>query len=252
VALWISAAIESQLLKGAVGERLSLRKAASNAVRAILLFVGLLVALSSVGIDLTALSVLGGAIGVGIGFGLQKLAANYVSGFVILAERSLRIGDFVRVDNFEGHVTDITTRYTVIRAPNGRESIVPNETLITTRVENLSLADRNMLLSTVVQVAYGTDVDGLRARIVERVRQVPRVLPEPGPSAHLTAFASDGLELTVFFWIADPENGQASVRSGVNLAILALFEELGVEIPYPQRVVHLRATPPEPTPIRPA
>jgi small-conductance mechanosensitive channel len=236
VALWISAAIESQLLKGAVGERLSLRKAASNAVRAILLFVGLLVALSSVG----------------IGFGLQKLAANYVSGFVILAERSLRIGDFVRVDNFEGHVTDITTRYTVIRAPNGRESIVPNETLITTRVENLSLADRNMLLSTVVQVAYGTEVDGLRARIVERVRQVPRVLPEPGPSAHLTAFASDGLELTVFFWISDPENGQASVRSGVNLAILALFEEEGVEIPYPQRVVHLRTAPAEASSTGPA
>jgi small-conductance mechanosensitive channel len=252
VALWISAAIESQLLKGAVGERLSLRKAASNAVRAILLFVGLLVALSSVGIDLTALSVLGGAIGVGIGFGLQKLAANYVSGFVILAERSLRIGDFVRVDNFEGHITDITTRYTVIRALNGRESIVPNETLITTRVENLSLADRNMLLSTVVQVAYGTDVEGLRARIVERVRQVPRVLPEPGPSAHLTAFANDGLELTVFFWIADPENGQASVRSGVNLAILALFEEEGVEIPYPQRVVHLRTAPAEASSIGPA
>ena len=98
-----------------------------------------------------------------------------------------------------------------------------------------------LLLSTVVQVAYGTDVDGLRARIIERVRQVPRVLQEPGPAAHLTAFAADGLELTVFFWIADPENGQAGVRSGVNLAILSLFNELGVEIPYPQRVVHVRA-----------
>lgn len=252
VALWVSAAIEAQLLKGVMGERLSLRKAASNAVRAGLVFVGLLVALSSVGIDLTALSVLGGAVGVGIGFGLQKLAANYVSGFVILAERSLRIGDFVRVDNFEGHVTDITTRYTVIRALNGRESIVPNETLITTRVENLSLADRNMLLSTVVQVAYGTDVDGLRARIIERVRQVPRVLQEPGPAAHLTAFAADGLELTVFFWIADPENGQAGVRSGVNLAILSLFNELGVEIPYPQRVVHVRAPAQDVKPPAPA
>ena len=241
VTLWISAAIEAQLLKGAVGERLSLRKAASNAVRAVLLFVGLLVVLSSVGIDLTALSVLGGAVGVGIGFGLQKLAANYVSGFVILAERSLRIGDFVRVADFEGRVTDITTRYTVVRAANGREAIVPNEMLITTRVENLSLADRNMLLSTVVQVAYGTDVQSLRGLVVERVRQVPRVLQEPGPAAHLTAFASDGLELTIFFWIADPENGQAGVRSGVNLAILALLDELGVEIPFPQRVVHVRA-----------
>ena len=245
LALWVSAAIESHLLKGAVGERLSLRKAAANALRAVLMFVGLLLALSAVGIDLTALSVLGGAIGVGIGFGLQKLAANYVSGFVILAERSLRIGDFVRVDNFEGRVMDITTRYTVIRSAGGRESIVPNETLITTRVENLSLADREILLQSVVQVAYGTDVAGLRAKIVEAVKGIARVLPEPGPAAHLTNFAADGLEITVFFWIADPENGQANVRSEVNLAILALFEREGVEIPFPQRVVHVRpgATP---------
>ncbi|HWP19677.1 MAG TPA: mechanosensitive ion channel domain-containing protein [Burkholderiaceae bacterium] len=239
LALWVSAAIEAKLLKGAVGERLSLRKAAANLLRAVLLFVGLLIALSAVGIDLTALSVLGGALGVGIGFGLQKLAANYVSGFVILAERSLRIGDYVRVDNFEGWVTDITTRYTVIRSAGGRESIVPNETLITTRVENLSLADRNLLLTTVVQVAYGTDVASLRAKVVDAVSGIERVVKDPGPSCHLTGFASDGLELTVFFWIADPENGQANVRSAVNLAILDLFQREGIEIPYPQRVLRI-------------
>lgn len=120
---------------------LSLRKVAGNALRAVLLLVGLLFALSAVGVDLTALSVLGGALGVGLGFGLQKLAANYVSGFVILFERSLRIGDTVRVDSFEGSVMDIKTRYTLICAANGRESIVPNEKLITERIENLSLAD---------------------------------------------------------------------------------------------------------------
>ena len=114
--LWISAAIESRLLSSATGGELSLRKAISNAARAMLIFVGLMVALSVVGIDLTALSVLGGAIGVGIGFGLQKLAANYVSGFVILAEQSMRIGDSVRVDNFEGVITQINARYTVVRS----------------------------------------------------------------------------------------------------------------------------------------
>ena len=243
LALWVSAAIEAHLLKGAVGERLSLRKAAANALRAVLLFVGLLLALSAVGIDLTALSVLGGAVGVGIGFGLQKLAANYVSGFVILAERSLRIGDFVRVDNFEGQVMDINTRYTVIRSPGGRESIVPNETLITTRVENLSFADRNILLQSIVQVAYGTDVSTLRGKIVEVVSAIERVLPDPAPAAHLTNFAADGLEITVYFWIADPENGQANVRSAVNLAILDLFAREGIDIPFPQRVVHVRPTP---------
>jgi small-conductance mechanosensitive channel len=237
VALWISAAIEKQLLRGS-GDDLSIRKIAANLVRALLLFIGLILALSAVGIDLTALSVLGGAVGVGLGFGLQKIAANYVSGFVILAERSLRIGDMVRVDNFDGRVTDIRTRYTVIRALSGREAIVPNEMLITQRVENLSLADMKVLLSTTVQVAYGTDVRVLQARVIEAVANVPRVLKDPAPSCQLAEFAADGMNLTVNFWIADPENGQGNVRSDVNLAILDLFDREGIEIPFPQRVMH--------------
>ena len=162
LSLWVSAAIERKLLSSGSGHDLSLRKIAANVVRALLLFFGLLIALSAVGIDLTALSVLGGAIGVGLGFGLQKIAANYISGFVILAERSLRIGDMVKVDTFEGRITDIRTRYTVIRSLGGREAIVPNETLITTRVENASLADPRVLVTTAVQVAYGTDVRALQ------------------------------------------------------------------------------------------
>ena len=241
VALWISAAIERQLLKGS-GDDLSIRKIAANLVRALLLFIGLLLAMSAMGIDLTALSVLGGALGVGLGFGLQKIAANYVSGFVILAERSLRIGDMVRVDNFDGRVADIRTRYTVIRALSGREAIVPNEMLITQRVENLSLADMKVLLSTGVQVAYGTDVRALQPKVAEAVAAVPRVVADPPPGVMLTDFAADGLELTVAYWIADPENGQNSVRSDVNLALLRTLGEAGVEIPYPQRVVrHLNS-----------
>ncbi|MEY4420084.1 MAG: hypothetical protein RLZZ498_680, partial [Pseudomonadota bacterium] len=123
--LWLSATLEQRVLSRAFDD-LSMRKVAANALRVLLLVIGTLFALSSLGFDLTALSVLGGALGVGIGFGLQKLAANYVSGFVILLERSLRIGDFVRVDGFEGRVTDIKTRYTLVRASNGSESVVPN------------------------------------------------------------------------------------------------------------------------------
>jgi len=236
--LWVSSAIEARLLKGAIGEQLSLRKAAANTVRALLTFVGLLLALSAVGIDLTALSVLGGAVGVGVGLGLQKLAANYVSGFVILAERSLRIGDTVRVDNFEGRITDIATRYTVIRAINGREALVPNEMMITQRVENSSLADPKVLVSTVVQVAYGTDLDRLMPLMVTEALTAPRVLAEPGPGVQLSSFAADGLELTLNFWIIDPENGLGGVRSDVNLALLRLLNREGVEIPFPQRVLH--------------
>jgi len=238
LALWVSAALESRLLDGASGEQLSLRKAAANVLRAGLLFIGLLFALSVVGIDLTALSVLGGALGVGIGFGLQKLAANYVSGFVILAERSVRIGDIVRVGEFEGRITDITTRYTVIRAPSGREAIVPNETLITSTVENLTLADPQLLQQCRVSVAYGTDFEALRDKLTARVAQVERVLPEPAPSAHLLAFGADGLDLAVYYWIGDPQNGLADVNTGVNLAVLRLLQEEGIEIPYPQRVLH--------------
>jgi small-conductance mechanosensitive channel len=235
-ALWVSAALEAQLLKGAT-DNLSIRKMAANLLRALLLFVGLIMALSAAGIDLTALGVLGGALGVGIGLGLQKLAANYVSGFVILAERSVRIGDLVKVDNFEGRITDINTRYTVIRAMNGRESIVPNEMLITQRVENSSLADNQVLMSTTVQVAYGTDLATLMPRLTAAVAAVPRVLDQPGPAVQLSHFAADGLELTIPFWIADPENGQGNVRSAVNLAVLQALNEAGVDIPFPQRVV---------------
>jgi small-conductance mechanosensitive channel len=239
IALWVSAAIEKRLLRG-TGDDLSIRKMAANLVRALLVFVGLLFALSAAGIDLTALSVLGGALGVGLGFGLQKIAANYVSGFVILAERSVRIGDMVRVDTFEGRITDIRTRYTVVRALNGRESIVPNEMLITQRVENSSLADNKVLITTEVQVAYGTDVRALRDRIVEVMRAVPRVLADPGPACHLAAFAADGMTLNLLFWIADPENGQSNVRSDVNLGVLDLLNREGIEIPFPQRVVYSR------------
>jgi len=245
LALWVSAAIEKKLLHG-TGNTLSLRKMAASIVRAALLFVGLLVALSAVGIDLTALSVLGGAIGVGVGFGLQKIAANYVSGFVVLAERALRIGDMVKVDGFEGRITDIRTRYTVIRALNGRESLVPNEILITQRVENSSLADPQVVVNTVVQVAYGTDVRALRPKLIEAIQRVPRVLEQPQPGVELAEFAADGMNLSIGFWIGDPENGQGGVRSDVNLAVLDLLNAEGIQIPFPQRVIHALPAPPDP------
>ncbi|MEO7952619.1 MAG: mechanosensitive ion channel domain-containing protein, partial [Polaromonas sp.] len=244
ITLWISSAIESRLLRSATGSELSLRKAVSNATRAVLMFVGLLLALSSVGIDLTALSVLGGAIGVGVGFGLQKLAASYVSGFVMLAERSVRIGDNVRVDTFEGRITDINARYTVVRAASGRESIVPNEMFISSRVENLSLSDPQVLQSTVVSVGYDSDVVLVMRLLNEAALAQKRVLQEPGPGVNLTNFGADGLEFTVNYWMEDPENGQQNLRSQINLAILKSLREHHIDIPYPQRVIHTRTVVP--------
>ena len=238
LALWISAVIEARLLRSASGGELSLRLALSNATRALLVFIGLLFALSALGMDLTALSVLGGALGVGLGFGLQKLAASYISGFVILAERSLRIGDNVRLDNFEGRITRINARYSVILSLTGREAIVPNEMLISSRVENLSLANAQVWQSTVVSVGYSSDVELVMALMLQAALSQARVLREPAPSVALSNFGADGLEFTLGFWLADAENGTLNLRSLVNLEILRLFRQRGIEIPFPQRVLH--------------
>ena len=238
LALWLSAAIESRLLRNAVGEHLSMRKVMANAVRVMLMFVAVLVSLSAVGIDLTALSVLGGAIGVGIGLGLQKLASNYVSGFVVLAERAIRIGDVVKVDGFEGQITDIRARYTVIRGATGREAIVPNDSLVTQRIENLSLADRRVWQTTVVSVGYDSDVDLVRQLLRDAAFSIPRVLRQPPPAAYLTAFGADGLEFTIGYWMNEPEAGQIGLRSDINLAILATLRAHHIDIPFPQRVLH--------------
>jgi small-conductance mechanosensitive channel len=240
LAMWVSAAIDHKMLSNAQGSELSVRKAISNMIRVVLMFVGLMVALTAVGIDLTALSVLGGAIGVGIGFGLQKLASNYVSGFVILAERSLRIGDMVSVDGFDGAITDIRARYTVIRSLLGQESIVPNEMLLVNRVENLSLADTRIWQSTTVGVAYDSDVDRVSELLLSAATSQQRVLTEPAPTVSLAEFGADGLIFTVGYWIADPENGRMNVLSAINFEILRLLRQHGIEIPYPQRVVHLK------------
>jgi small-conductance mechanosensitive channel len=235
--LWLSAVLENKVLSRAVAD-LSMRKVASNALRALLLLIGTLFALSTVGVDLTALSVLGGALGVGLGFGLQKLAANYVSGFVILLERSLRIGDYVRVDGFEGRVTDIKTRYTLVRAYNGIESVVPNELLITQRVENLSLESTHLLQTCTYWVGLDSDVAQVQSLLVQAALGAERVLADPAPMALLAEVTPQGLRFQVNFWMDDPGSGQSVVRSGVNVATLNALRTAGVMLAHaPQEVI---------------
>lgn len=242
LALWASATFERRVLRQTVSDP-SLRKVAGNTVRATLILLGLLLALSSAGVDLTALSVLGGALGVGLGFGLQKLAANYVSGFVILFERSLRIGDNVRVDTFEGKVMDIKTRYTLIRAPNGRESVVPNEKLITERIENLSLADPLIQLSSSVTVGYDSHVPQVVQVLTDAALSVERVQSQPAPEVRLARLGADGLEFDLLYWINDPQSRHLKVRSDVHIAVLEALRAARIEIPFPQREVRLRQVP---------
>lgn len=244
VVLWIASLFEQHVIDRWVND-LSMRKVAMNITRVVLITVGLLVSLSWVGVDLTALSVMGGAVGVGVGFGMQKIASNYVSGFLVLIERALRIGDNVRVDGFEGRITDIKTRFTVIRASNGRESIVPNETLITQRVENLTQFDQRFGLTTTIVVGMDSNVEEVTHILLEAARQQPRVLTAPAPSVQLVDFVEHGLQFILTYYINDPQNGQGNIRSDVNLAVLQHLRDAGVSLPSPKPVVQVMAPPPE-------
>lgn len=236
-ALWAGAVLEARLL-GAETLHVNLRVVLARLARAALILVALLVGLSLVGLDITALSVFGGALGVGIGLGLQRIASNYVSGFIILLERSLRPGDMVRVRDTYGKVTEIRTRFTVIRALNGVQFIVPNEVLIGDTVQNVS-ANGLARVTVTVQVAYGSDPELVLRLLCEAAATQPRVLTDPAPKAFLIGFGADGLNFELGMSVPDPENGLMSVQSEVNLAVLRAFAEHGIQIPYPQREVRM-------------
>jgi len=243
LSLWLSATIEQRLLASTVSD-LSMRKVAANLLRAVLLLVGLLFALSAVGVDLTALSVLGGAFGVGLGLGLQKLAANYVSGFVVLVERSVRIGDYIKVDGLEGRVTDIKTRYTLLRDPSGRESIIPNEMLLTQRVDNLSLSDPQIAVNCTFPLGVDVDIEQVLSLLSLAALQCERVLHDPPPQAFLSKVESAGLEFTVVSWVSDPEAGYLMTRSQINTAVIRALRQAGIELPKAPQQVFCRAAPP--------
>ena len=243
LSLWVSATIEQRLLARTVSD-LSMRKVAANLLRAVLLLVGLLFALSAVGVDLTALSVLGGAFGVGLGLGLQKLAANYVSGFVVLVERSVRIGDYIKVDGLEGRVTDIKTRYTLLRDPSGRESIIPNEMLLTQRVDNLSLSDPQIAVNCSFTLGTEVDIAQVQTLLCQAALQSERVLRDPEPQAFLSKVDAAGLEFTVVSWVSDPEAGYLKTRSQINTAVMLALRQAGIELPISQQQGFWRPAPP--------
>ncbi|WP_310446872.1 mechanosensitive ion channel family protein [Thiobacillus sp.] len=241
LALTLARLLERRLM-GLTDMNLSLRMALSKAARTVLLIVAVLVALPTVGIDLTVLSVLGGAIGVGIGFGLQKVASNYISGFIILLDRSVRIGDLVTVDNKYGEVSQINTRYTLLKGLDGTETIVPNETLITQSVINHSLSKPNVRIGIPVQVSYDADLELARELMLDAARAQERVIQDETeylPKVFLRDFADNGIQMELGVWIRDANEGQGNLRSDINWAIWRGFKAAGIEIPFPQRVIHL-------------
>jgi small-conductance mechanosensitive channel len=237
-ALWVGGLVEARLAK-ADGLDSNLRAVFSRLARALLIVVAVLISLPLVGIDLTTLSVFGGALGVGLGFGLQKIASNYVSGFIILLDRSIRIGNTISVGNDRGIVTQITTRYTVLRGLSGVEALVPNELLVGSVVLNESYSDKQVRVVLPIQVAYEANIDQAMQIMIDAARAQARVLTEPAPAALLTSFADSGINLELGFWINDPENGTGSLRSDINLRIWREFQSAGIGIPYPQRELRI-------------
>ncbi len=229
VALWAGAVLEQRIM-GMEMMHSSMRVAMARTGRAVLVLVGLLVSLTLVGIDLTVLSVFGGALGVGLGLGLQKIASNYVSGFVILFERSLKIGDMITVDKYYGKVTQINSRYTVLQGLDGIESVLPNEMLVSGALQNFSLSNSVIRLGARIVLPIKTDLDRLFPLFEQAALQIPRVLPDPAPEAMLIKVSGDGLEVELGFWIIDPENGRGGITSKVNKAMLKILLEQGVEL----------------------
>ena len=242
IALGLSGLIEARVM-AAEALDLSSRVVVSRLTRALALTVAVLVALPLVGFDLTMLSVFGGALGVGLGLGLQKIASNYVSGFIILLDRSIRPGDLVTVDNRHGVISAIMARYTVIRGLDGTEAIVPNDTLMTSTVLNHSYTDRAVSVKTLVTIGYECDLD-LASQLMNRVASAhPRVLAEPAPAVLVKALGDNGIELELTAWIHDAEQGQSSLRSDLLTAIWREFQLNAISVPFPQRVVRVLPPP---------
>jgi len=240
-ALWVSGFLEQQLMRSKTGD-MNVRVVVAKLFRALLLLVGVLIALSVVGIDITVLSVFGGALGVGIGLGLQKLASNYIAGFTILLDRSVRIGDMITVDNRFGIVSKATARYVVVRSLDGIEAIVPNETLVTTTVLNHSYTSREIKLGVPIQISYDSDLDLAMRLMTDVALGEPRVLRQPNPPlVAVLRFADNGIDLELAVWINDPENGLGNLKSALYLGIWRAFQANGIKIPYPQREVRLVA-----------
>lgn len=238
IALWFSRVLENRVMRTAQIS-MNMRVVLSKLVRILISFFAILMALSAVGLDITFLSVFGGALGVGLGLGLQKIASNYVSGFIILMDRSMKIGDLITVDAHYGVVSEMRTRYMVLRKLDNTEVIIPNEVLITNAVINHSLSNRTTRVQMPVQVSYECALELAMKLMYEVALCQPRILKVPEPVVLIKGFGENGIDLNLSVWIADPEEGSAILQSAIYLEIWRLFQANSIVIPYPHREIRI-------------
>ena len=238
VTLAVSVVIEKRVMKAQTLDT-SMRVFAGKLIRALAFVIAILIALPLMGIDITVLSVFGGAVGVGLGLGLQKIASNYVSGFVILLDRSIRPGDLVTIADRHGVVSDIRARYTVVRGLDGTEAIIPNDSIIGNMVLNHSYTDRTVAIKTSVSISYQSDAERAMALLRGIAIAQVRVLDTPEPTVWIKNLGDNGIELELTTWIRDAEQGQGALRSDIYLAVLRAFAQECIDIPYPQREIRI-------------
>jgi small-conductance mechanosensitive channel len=208
-------------------------------IRLLLISFAILIALSTVGIDFSALAFFSGAVGVGVGFGLQKIVSNLVSGIILLVDKSIKPGDVISVGEQFGWVTNMGARYTSVDTRDGREILIPNEDFVTQHVVNWSYSNKRMMLVAEFGVSYDSDPRQVSAIAVAAARSVPQVLAEPAPACSFEAFGDSSLDFRLRYWIGDPNTGIVSVRAAVMLALWDTFKRERIEIPFPVRDVRL-------------
>jgi small-conductance mechanosensitive channel len=242
LSLSLSRMIENRLMRAEKID-VNVRVVLSKLVRIALSVMAILIAMSGVGIDITLLSVFGGALGVGLGFGLQKIASNYLSGFIILLDDSMHIGDVITVDLHYGVVSELRFRYMVLRKLDGTEVVIPHETLMTTAVINHTNTDRKAQITMPIQVSYDGDLELAMSLMKGAADTYARVLETPLPDTQIKGFGENGIDLNLIFWIPDPEEGSAVLQSEIYLEIWRQFKKHGIVVPYPQREVRMLSTP---------
>jgi len=201
----------------------------------------ILVALHSAGIELTTLAVFGGALGVGLGFGLQKVVSNFISGIILLLDKSIKPGDVIEIGDVYGYISKLQSRYVSVVIRDGSEHLIPNEDLITQKVINWSFSNTKIRLDVPIGISYDSDPHNAIVLILSSVKGVARIIPDPEPTCLLKGFGDSSVDLELRFWINDPENGVENIRSEVLLNVWDVFKENGITIPFPQRDVHLKS-----------
>ena len=249
VLLWVAAALSrflEQRLRQTKNLTPSIQVLSAKLAKVLLFTFAILAVLSTVGIDLTAFAVFGGAIGVGIGFGLQKVVSNLISGVILLLDRSIKPGDVIEVGQTYGKINSLGARYASVVTRDGMEYLIPNEDLITQRVVNWSFSNPQIRLRVPIGIAYDADVNLAIELAMEAARETKRVLADPAPNCLMTGFGESSIDLELRFWIEDPENGAGNMRSAVLLKIWEKYQEHKINIPYPHREVILRSATPIP------